>query len=74
MPYYSLSPIRRVIDATYAKAMLVYTHRGHLGLAPKRAEPGDYVVIVPGGSVPYILRPYTGNVSLIPEYLFVGER
>lgn len=30
---------------------------GLMGLAPRNAEPGDYIVVLAGGRVPYIIRP-----------------
>ena len=35
---------------------MVVTQKGYLGLAPDRAEEGNYVVLVKGGRVPLVLR------------------
>lgn len=42
--------------ATYRRRFAVL-RRGHIGLIPEKARVGDVVVIIPGGNVPYILRP-----------------
>ena len=36
---------------------LVITKRGYLGLAPEKAHQYDLIAIVPGGAVPYVVRP-----------------
>ena len=35
----------------------VTTSTGFMGLAPKAAVEGDHIVLMPGGKVPYVLRP-----------------
>jgi hypothetical protein len=35
----------------------ITTRKGYIGWAPKQAVKGDLVVLMPGGKVPYILRP-----------------
>lgn len=42
---------------------LVVTERGYLGLAPQRARRHDIIAIVPGGAVPYIVRPVLDDVD-----------
>lgn len=39
---------------------LFATDRGYIGLGPPEMQRGDYVYILSGGNVPYILRPITG--------------
>ena len=50
------------------------TEGGHLGLAPRNAVPGDRVVILIGGQVPYILRA-TGDhhITLVGEAYVHGR-
>ena len=36
---------------------LVITKRGYLGLAPEKAHQYDLLAIVPGGAMPYVVRP-----------------
>ncbi|KAK7189516.1 het domain-containing protein [Paraphaeosphaeria sporulosa] len=45
-----------------------FTEQTSMGLCPRNTKPGDRVVVLYGGSVPYILRP-TGQDS----WTFVGE-
>lgn len=61
---------------------LAITTSGYLGLIPEAAEPGDHVVIMPGGRVPYIIRQLEGayehhtsdGVSTFTErYEFIGD-
>jgi hypothetical protein len=41
-----------------------------MGLGPEAARPGDFIAVLPGGAVPYVLRK-----SREPElYEFIGER
>ncbi|KAF2752866.1 HET-domain-containing protein [Pseudovirgaria hyperparasitica] len=47
----------RRVQAVIWNRRLVKTDKGHLGLAPKAAQPGDLVCILYGCSVPVILRP-----------------
>ena len=42
---------------------LVVTERGYLGLAPLQADRNDVIAIVPGGAVPYVLRPVLDDVD-----------
>ncbi|EON67114.1 hypothetical protein W97_06367 [Coniosporium apollinis CBS 100218] len=35
----------------------ITTEKDYIGFAPKECEKGDLVAVLPGGSVPYILRP-----------------
>ncbi len=48
------------------RTFLTTTH-GHMGLGPAGTQPGDFVVVLFGGGVPYILREQTTG------WLFVGE-
>ena len=61
---------------------LVITTSGYLGLIPEAAEPGDHVVIMRGGRVPYIIRQLEGayehhnsdGVSTFTKrYEFIGD-
>ena len=61
---------------------LAITTSGYLGLIPEAAKPGDHVVIMPGGRVPYIIRQLEGayehrasdGVSTFTErYEFIGD-
>lgn len=49
------------------------SNKGHVGLAPAHAEPGDYVCILFGSAVPFVLRPVTGeNFGLVGEAYVYG--
>ena len=53
------------------------TLAGRIGLVPNRAEPGDEIVVMPGGAVPLILRKDTRVLCRIdqrnPYYSLIGE-
>jgi hypothetical protein len=55
------------------------TQSGRMGLCPRQTRPGDLVVVLYGGNVPYILRPLpglissSGRVDRMPFFKFVGE-
>lgn len=40
---------------------MVITENGSIGLAPFNADPGDEIHVLPGSSVPFILRPKGGD-------------
>lgn len=46
---------------------LFITTQGYIGLAPEAAREGDFVCVLLGGDVPFILRPSNSN------YLLIGE-
>lgn len=48
------------------------TSNGMLGLVPPKAAPGDLVCLIPGGAVPYVMRPKRSSGSQ-EEYELVGE-
>lgn len=45
---------------------IFHTKDGHFGIGPERMKAGDFVVVLRGGRVPYVLRP------LGAEYMFIG--
>ncbi|KAF2174689.1 hypothetical protein K469DRAFT_613736, partial [Zopfia rhizophila CBS 207.26] len=48
--------------------LFFFTRDGHMGLCPRAARVGDLIVILYGGSVPYVLRRHSDDC-----YTFVGE-
>lgn len=51
---------------------LCWTKEGHLGLVPRFAKQDDYVVVVPGSPVPFVVRRVDrGDGRLL--YRFIGE-
>lgn len=64
------------IRATLPGRRFTISETGYMGLVPAVAEPGDLVAVIPGGSIPYILRevddfgPETGGEN---QYRFVGD-
>lgn len=46
---------------------------GKLGLGPAAMRPGDLVVVLFGGIVPYVLRPLDGEGGDEQKWAFVGE-
>ncbi|KAH6512285.1 hypothetical protein HBI81_231520 [Parastagonospora nodorum] len=65
------------------------TSGGYIGWVPFASAPGDMVVIMPGGKIPYILRPFIDdgaeeavatwdagwpeNPTVVPHYTFIGD-
>ena len=47
---------------------LFLTDTGYLGLGPSHMKEDDEIIVIPGGSVPYILRPQASEA-----WLYVGE-
>ena len=47
----------RWIGVSMTGRNFVTTSTGFMGLAPKAAVEGDHVVLMPGGKIPYVLRP-----------------
>lgn len=46
---------------------LFLTHQGRLGLGPMMMQPGDQVVVLYGGRMPFILRPRGDHYSFIGD-------
>lgn len=72
----------RVFSTAVAGRKMVITSRGFLGLAPWRASVGDVLAIMPGGKVPYVLRPMVtrrdsgfdeGTPNRSQQYQFIGD-
>jgi hypothetical protein len=45
----------------------IITAKGYIGWAPELAEVGDLIVLMPGGSVPYVLRPVQSDQDAKPH-------
>lgn len=68
------------INARSGRSFAV-TNKGYLGLIPRDARPGDHVVIMPGGKVPYVIRRVRGLKSgrrwkkgdSVRRYEFIGD-
>ena len=56
---------------------IITTKRGYLGLAPRAAGPSDIIVVIPGGAVPYVIRPSKASYDKASPhsstYEFIGE-
>ena len=56
---------------------IITTTRGYLGLAPDAAIPSDIIVVIPGGAVPYVIRPSKASYDKASPhsstYQFIGE-
>jgi heterokaryon incompatibility protein (HET) len=48
------------------------TKKCYMGLGPQLLQPGDWVCVLFGAKVPYILRPYNGNYKLVGEAYLHG--
>ena len=59
-------------DVTFGRCMIT-TIEGSIGFAPVGSEPGDVVVAVLGGSVPFVLRPTGAGRGRRREYTFIGD-
>jgi Heterokaryon incompatibility protein (HET) len=49
---------------------LCYTERGHIGVVPWSARPGDYICLLLGGQVLYVLRLLEDSLN---RYHYIGE-
>ena len=58
--------VKKILEAGRGRKFLV-TENGYMGLAPLDAESGDFVFIVPGVSVPFVLREKSGGFRLVGE-------
>jgi hypothetical protein len=57
---------------------LFLTDTGYLGLGPSHMEEDDEIIVIPGGSVPYILRPqdssaFSNGARALETWSYVGE-
>ncbi|KAN0112520.1 HET domain containing protein [Hyaloscypha variabilis] len=64
-PSYSVQ-VKKILEACRGRKFLV-TENGYIGLAPLNAESGDVVFIIPGVSVPFVLREEDGVFRLVGE-------
>lgn len=58
--------MRSVYDSLTGRTLFL-TSRGHIGLAPRCAEPGDLICVLFGGAAPFVLRKQGSNYILIGE-------
>ncbi|KIW13888.1 hypothetical protein PV08_06669 [Exophiala spinifera] len=49
--------------ARHREEMLLITHNGALGVSAGNVEPGDMVVLFPGASLPFVVRPVADDVG-----------
>lgn len=49
--------INKLFCAMAVGRRFITTEKGYIGFAPEKCEKGDLIVILPGGDVPYTLRP-----------------
>ena len=73
-----LNTLKLEYDMQFLTGRLVaITSAGRIGLVPKRTEPGDEIVVMPGGAVPFVLRKYTQVRHRLdrknPYYSLIGE-
>jgi len=64
--------LREAYKSAVLNRRLCWTNKGHLGLVPRFAKPGDCMVVVPGAPVPFVIRP-AGMKDGMPVHQFVGE-
>jgi hypothetical protein len=58
--------VQMILEACRGRRLLV-TDTGLLGLAPLEAQSGDVIYVVPGVSVPLVMRRVEGRYSLVGE-------
>lgn len=58
--------LERLLHSCRGRRFLVLD-TGYIGLAPLEAESGDHVFIIPGVSVPFVLREENGGLRLVGE-------
>jgi len=46
---------------------------GYVGLCPKHAQPGDRIVLLHGGRMPYVIRARYNSDEEINRYMLIGE-
>lgn len=66
------SPGSSVLVWSILRSALFISTSGRLGLGPPDTQVGDFLAIIPGGDVPYMLRKSTNAVKQ-NLYAFVGE-
>jgi hypothetical protein len=59
-------------EANYRRRR-IQTTKGYYGLAPEKCKEGDLVVVLPGGNLPYIIRP-VASTSTSSQELEGGDR
>lgn len=52
-----VNTVNQVFRAITVGRRFITTEKGYIGFAPEQCDKGDYVAVLPGGNVPYILRP-----------------
>ncbi|KAH6884401.1 heterokaryon incompatibility protein-domain-containing protein [Thelonectria olida] len=71
VPWGSGSRISKAAYNACAGRRLFFDAEGQLGLAPEAAEPGDWVCLLSGGDVPFVVRPKGDFFLLVGEcYLY----
>ena len=53
----NIASFDKAFRAAVVRRTFIVTKKGHIGLGPTSCRAGDLVVLMPGGKVPYILRP-----------------
>jgi hypothetical protein len=41
------------------------TKNGYLGLVPRKTQPGDKIILLSGGQLPFVLRPFEGHYKIV---------
>jgi hypothetical protein len=52
-----ISRYDRIFGDTTNGRIFIRTWKGHIGFAPDECKDGDLVVVLAGGTVPYVIRP-----------------
>ena len=77
-----VAAVRKTAEIMQLGRRFATTSSGYIGLIPEAAEPGDHVVVMPGGKVPYIIRQLEGAYghhtadgfsTLTERYEFIGD-
>jgi hypothetical protein len=61
------SDFNYIVQSGCVGRVLITTSKGYVGRGPEQVVNGDLVVLMPGGKVPYVLRPIHGATSAPEE-------
>jgi hypothetical protein len=53
--------VHSAINSTTVGRRFIVAENGHVGFAPESCEEGDLQVVLPGGRMPYVLRPQSSS-------------
>jgi hypothetical protein len=54
---FEVQTINNNFKTTVFGRRFIKTEEGYIGFAPENCKKGDLITVLPGGDVPYVLRP-----------------